>query len=269
MKKIYVPIIIFLITLILNSVTFATNTVNNEEKERKANKYLSSLKIAGYEISPEFNKNTVDYYVIIKKETASLEIQANPEIDGSVVKITGDKNLTKNENTINIRVTAIDGTSKVYTITAIKEVDVNLQLTSLSSNDIEIASQFNKDKYYYKASLEDTELRSININATANNENANIEVIGADNLVDGNNLISIVLTNGNERTVYQIDLEVDFLGEKEKEIDNVITRLRKIINYAIIGIISLVILIIVIIIMSIILKSRKKKKTKANKRGEK
>ena len=268
MKKIYVPIIItFLMAIILENITFATNTISNEEKERKSNKYLSSLEVVGYDISPDFNKNTLDYYVVINKETTSLQIQANPEIDGAIVNITGNNKLTKNENNINIRVTAIDGTSKVYTITAVKEVDVNLQLTSLESTDIEIEPQFNKDKYYYKASLEDTELRSININAKSNNENANIEIIGADNLEDGNNLINIVLTNGNEKTIYQIDLEVDFLGEKEKEIDNVITRLRKIINYTIIGIIALIILIIVIIIISVIVKKAKKNKKEKNKKA--
>lgn len=276
MKKTYLPIFVILIIIILSLCTgnvkaakgttkSAQNQLTDEEKEERANKYLSSLKIEEYELLPEFNKNTLEYYVVIPKSCKELKIDAVAEVDEAVVKVTGNTNFTKQENKINIRVTAIDGTSRLYTITATKEPDVILQLDSLEIEGIDLNPVFNKDVYYYTASLEDTELRSLKVDAIADNSDAYVEILGADNIVDGDNLISIIVSTKNETTIYQVDVDIDFLGEKEKEIDNVITRLRKIINYVIIGVIIFVILIILIIMISIIIKKSKKAKQKEKK----
>lgn len=230
-----------------------------QEKERKANKYLESLSIEGYELLPTFNKSTFEYTVIIPKDVTTLEIEAKPEVEGAIVRISGNKNLTKKENKITVSVTAINGTVRSYTILAIKEPEVNLKLSSLQIDEIELNPQFNENTYFYTSSLEDADLTSLNVIAKANDENAKVEIIGANNIQDGNNLINIILSNDDETTVYQVNLEVDMLGEKEKEADNVITRIRNIMKYATIGIASLVAIIILTIIISIIVHKCRKK----------
>ena len=100
-----------------------------QEKERKANKYLESLSIEGYELLPTFNKSTFEYTVIIPNDVTTLEIEAKPEVEGAIVRISGNKNLTKKENKITVSVTAINGTVRSYTILAIKEPEVNLKLS--------------------------------------------------------------------------------------------------------------------------------------------
>ena len=273
MKKIYVPIFVLLIlvTLSFNKAVLGASkknkTTNNltQEDIAKTNKYLSSLEISGYELSPEFNKNTLEYYIVIPKNINSINIKAiaEAEKEGAIVKITGNQALTKQENTVNVRVTAADGTSRLYTINVVKEPEVNLQLNSLKIEGIDITPTFNKDTYYYKASLEDTELRSLKVEAIPNNTDAKVEIIGADNIKDGENLINIVISEGKEKTIYQIDTDIDFLGEKEKEITNVITEVRQIINYVIIGLIVFAVLIIILIIIAIIRKKSKKNKEKS------
>lgn len=245
----------------------ATSTANQtqedlakeQEKERKANKYLESLSIEGYELLPTFNKSTFEYTVIIPNDVTTLEIEAKPEVEGAIVRISGNKNLTKKENKITVSVTAINGTVRSYTILAIKEPEVNLKLSSLQIDGIDLNPQFNENTYFYTSSIEDTELTSLNVTAKANDENAKVEIIGANNIHDGNNLINIILSNDDETTVYQVNLEVDMLGEKEKEADNVITRIRNIMKYATIGIASLVAIIILAIIISIIVHKCRKK----------
>ena len=230
-----------------------------QEKERKANKYLESLSIEGYELLPTFNKSTFEYTVIIPNDVTTLEIEAKPEVEGAIVRISGNKNLTKKENKITVSVTAINGTVRSYTILAIKEPEVNLKLSSLQIDGIDLNPQFNENTYFYTSSLEDADLTSLNVTAKANDENAKVEIIGANNIQDGNNLINIILSNDDETTVYQVNLEVDMLGEKEKEADNVITRIRNIMKYATIGIASLVAIIILTIIISIIVHKCRKK----------
>lgn len=278
MKKLNVSIIIISIIIILgiNSTyaattkqvnntneTVSTNELNEEEaKKEKSNKNLSSLEVVGYNLNPYFNKNNLTYTVIIPEDVTSLEINAEPEAEGAIARVSGNTKLTKNENTISVRVTAQDGTSKVYTITVLKEPEVNLKLSSLQIEGIDLEPVFDSDTFYYTSSLLDTELTSLNVNSVANEKDANVEVIGADNLVDGDNLINIIVTNDKETTIYQVDLEVDMLGEKEKEKDNVITRVRKIINYTLLGIAGFLLFIVFILVIVLIRKTVNKKKHK-------
>ena len=288
MKKKYISVIVLLIIIISNigSAVYGTNTkatrsesttsqtetdnlteeeLEKIEKEQEANKNLEYLKINGYEMYPEFNKNTINYYVIIPEGVTSLDIDAEPEVEGAIVKISGNTRLTKKENTIRVRVTAVDGTSRTYTITASREPEVNLKLSNLQIEGVNLDQSFNESTYYYTSTLEDTELEKLNITAVANDPDAKIEIIGADKLENGRNLINVVVENEEETTIYQIDLDVQKKGEKAKEADNIITRIRKIMEYATIGIFSLIVIIILAIIITIIVKACKKHKK--NKHG--
>ena len=276
MRKLNVSIIIISIILLLSlntvyatsvSTTSTTNeTVETNElseeaiKEARANKNLSSLEVVGYELSPYFNKNNLTYTVIIPEDVTSIEINAEAEAEGAIVRISGNTRLTRQENTVTVRVTAEDGTSRAYSITVLKAPEVNLKLDSLQIEGLELNPVFDEDTFYYTSSLVDTELTSLNVNAVANDETANIEVIGADNLVDGENLINIIVSNDDETTIYQVNVDVDKLGEKEKEVDNVITRVRKIINYALWGFAGFLLFIVLILIIVLIVKIVKRKK---------
>lgn len=280
MRKLNVSIIIISIILILAlNVVYASNTAStrssnnltnetvetnelSEEaiKEARANKNLSSLEVVGYELSPYFNKNNLTYTVIIPEDVTSIEINAEAEAEGAIVRISGNTRLTRQENTVTVRVTAKDGTSRAYSITVLKAPEVNLKLASLQIEGLELNPVFDEDTFYYTSSLVDTELTSLNVNAVANDETANVEVIGADNLVDGENLINIIVSNDDETTIYQVNVDVDMLGEKEKEVDNVITRVRKIINYALWGFAGFLLVIVLILIIVLIRKIIKRKK---------
>ena len=276
MRKLNVSIIIISIILLLslNTVyatsvgttsttneTVETNELSEEAiKEARANKNLSSLEVVGYELSPYFNKNNLTYTVIIPEDVTSIEINAEAEAEGAIVRISGNTRLTRQENTVTVRVTAKDGTSRAYSITVLKAPEVNLKLDSLQIEGLELNPVFDEDTFYYTSSLVDTELTSLNVNAVASDETANVEVIGADNLIDGANLINIIVSNDDETTIYQVNVDVDMLGEKEKEVDNVITRVRKIINYALWGFAGFLLVIVLILIIVLIRKIIKRKK---------
>lgn len=279
MRKLNVSIIISIILILALNVVYASNTTStrssnnltnetvetnelSEEaiKEARANKNLSSLEVVGYELSPYFNKNNLTYTVIIPEDVTSIEINAEAEAEGAIVRISGNTRLTRQENTVTVRVTAEDGTSRAYSITVLKAPEVNLKLDSLQIEGLELNPVFDEDTFYYTSSLVDTELTSLNVNAVASDETANVEVIGADNLVDGENLINIIVSNDDETTIYQVNVDVDMLGEKEKEVDNVITRVRKIINYALWGFADFLLVIVLILIIVLIRKIIKRKK---------
>ncbi len=279
MKKLNVSIIIIVTILMLGiNSAYATNTSTTknltnelsetneisaeEAREERSNKELSTLEVEGYNLNPYFNKNTLTYTVIIPEDVTSLEINAEPAVDGAIVRISGNTRLTRQENTVTVRVTAKDGTSRAYTITVLKEPKVNLKLESLQIEGVNLEPNFSSDTFYYTSALIDTELTSLNINAVANDPEANIEIVGSNNLVDGENLINIILSNDEETTIYQLNIDVDKLGEKEKEVDNVITRVRKIINYSLLGFAGLMLFIAFILIIVLIVKIVKRNKEK-------
>ena len=279
MKKLNVSIIIIVTILMLGiNSAYATNTSTTknltnelsetneisaeEAREERSNKELSTLEVEGYNLNPYFNKNTLTYTVIIPEDVTSLEINAEPAVDGAIVRISGNTRLTRQENTVTVRVTAKDGTSRAYTIIVLKEPKVNLKLESLQIEGVNLEPNFSSDTFYYTSALIDTELTSLNINAVANDPEANIEIVGSNNLVDGENLINIILSNDEETTIYQLNIDVDKLGEKEKEVDNVITRVRKIINYSLLGFAGLMLFIAFILIIVLIVKIVKRNKEK-------
>lgn len=98
------------------------NTSNN--KNLSSNNYLSAFSIDGATLNPTFNKNTLEYSIELKSKTTEITLNATAEDSKS--KITGTGKISVNEgiNTIEVVVTAENGSTKTYTIKAtVKELD--------------------------------------------------------------------------------------------------------------------------------------------------
>lgn len=80
------------------------------------NPALKELKSNVGELNPKFDYLTIDYSIVVPSETEKIEITAVPEEETSTVTITGNENLELGLNTIEVLVTAEDGTSRTYTI---------------------------------------------------------------------------------------------------------------------------------------------------------
>ena len=97
-----------------------------------SNNYLKSLEIDGYEIT--FNKETNEYKITVKGDVTSLDIKAIPEDSRARVEITGNEKFKKGNNTVTITVTAEDGSTREYKITANKESEKKEALTEIEGN---------------------------------------------------------------------------------------------------------------------------------------
>lgn len=85
---------------------------------------LSSLSVEGYELSPKFSKDTLGYSVELKPDTTKIKINAKTNDSGATVSGTGDIEVNDGKNKLEVVVTAENGSTKVYTITAnVKEYD--------------------------------------------------------------------------------------------------------------------------------------------------
>lgn len=232
-----IMILMLSIFLINNNYTFAVSNSNYKEKEELK---LSSFSIDGYEFYPDFNANITEYYVSIPTETTSLIINCVPENEGTNVKITGNTNLNKNENTIKINLTKSNSTSKTYYIYANKKDDNDLKLTSLNIENGNLSPEFDGSTYYYDLKVESTksEVEPLNITYTTSDESANVEILGntSNELKFGdNNIITIILENDEERTIYQINANIvkktlitrDINNSKTEEVTNLVKSFGK------------------------------------------
>ena len=87
----------------------------SEEEVRKMNANLSSLEVKGQKI--EFNPEEVKYYLDVTYDIKNLEVTAVPANEAAQVQISGVDKLIVGKNTVNILVTAEDGTTtKTYSI---------------------------------------------------------------------------------------------------------------------------------------------------------
>ena len=87
-------------------------------KTYSKNNYLKSLSIDGYEITPEFNKEKLEYEVQLEPGTEEINISATSEDKNASVKGAGKVEITEGINTIKIVVTAENGNERTYQIVA-------------------------------------------------------------------------------------------------------------------------------------------------------
>lgn len=214
-----------------------------EEKSNNAN--LKTLAIEGVELTPAFSSEITEYSIKLENfEATDINITAEAEDEKSVVKVVGNTNIVIGENIITVTVTAEDGTTKIYTITAVKEETTAFGLSSLTVKDVEL-KDFRTERYDYEVRFEG--LDKLEIEAIATEEGATIEILGNENFVEGENLITIIVTSadGTKSATYQIKATKLVVSAQEG---------TKEINIKAVLISTLIALIVVVIIIILITK---------------
>lgn len=234
------------------------NTKKSEEKS--TNKALKSLDIEAISLEPEFNKDTTIYSVTVGKDIEKLNINAVAESESANITITGNENLQIGENTVKVLVTAEDGTVRTYTIIVKKQEEDTLGLASLKINGVSLNESFKSSTYEYTVNLKGNEdLTKLDITAIANKEDATVEIIGNENLVIGENVITIMVKSkdGKENVTYQILVNkpekssVTITSDEEETNSS-----SKMFLYVAIGIFFVALLLIILIIVRSIKKSK-------------
>jgi len=280
MKKTINKIIIFIIIVFIifsQNVIFATmadytdeqadKKLEQEQKEWKqeqeekvgksSNNYLKKLSVENYSITPEFDKQTINYEIKEEITDDSITIKAETDDEKASVSGIGKIILNSGENNIEIKVTAENGMVRTYFINVKKQVKQdlklnNLKITTEDKSEIEITPEFNENIYEYNCEVQ-SYVEKVDIDANSNIENANIEITGNENLKEGLNQVLItVSTSNDEKVVYKINVTrkhaISQIEDKKQEF-----------NYRYMAIIVFVVIIFIIILFA------KRKKGKHNK----
>lgn len=203
------------------------NTVSSEARLKNL-----GIKPKEYDFTG-FKRDTTTYDLEVPNTLTEIEIYAEPVNSKATIKGTGKVSLKDGKNQIQVEVTAEDKkTKKTYTLNITKatatekepetnenqtntNTNTKLGLTSFMVKGETLTPKFDSETYEYKMKLT-TDINSIEIEAKANNSNAKIEIIGNHDLQDGENTITILVSNvdTDEVVTYQI------IVNKEIEKDN-------------------------------------------------
>ena len=196
---------------------------------------LKSITVGDKTFSGSSLNNTISYTV--GANVSSIKISATKNNSKATVSGTGTKSLVAGQtNKFSITVTAENGTKKTYNVNVIRLAEEStvpnviegeipnseegkLMLTSLVIKDVELDPEFNPEVYTYVANVQN--MKELEIDAIASNPDAEINIEGATDLQEGDNIIKITVTLGDERTEYIIDvyntLKDEIIGITEDE----------------------------------------------------
>lgn len=257
-----------------------TTTTNNNTTKKSSNASLSYLAVEPNDFTG-FKPDVTSYNVVVENNVTAVSIKASPK-DGAVFSVNGNKNLKVGKNTVTITVTSADktNTKKYYIYVTRKEKEEEKEeekveekveeksekeidlgdgkvvkgLSKLSIEGIKLSPEFKSDIYEYTANYKG-DSTTLNILTTAAQEGSTVEIIGNENLENGDNLINILVTDseGNIYT-YQITLKKNYSENKlfNGQISN------ETLMAIVIGAGVVVLLIIIILISRKVKKSKKR-----------
>ena len=240
-----------------------TTSSNSSAQSKSSNANLSNLGIRPHDFTG-FSPNKTSYSVAVPQDTETVEVYAQVADNGATVTGTGSVNLDEGENTINVTVTAEDGTTKTYTINITREGIEEESTNEASSGEglsklviqqiREMTPEFQTNVYEYTVKYigENT---SLPIEVEPTDESYIVEITGNEELKEGENIITILVSTsaGENVATYQITVNKSLVDEEALAREQAEKEQRQ---RMIIGIVVAVVLIIAIVVFIIIRRRR-------------
>lgn len=225
----------------------------DDEDEKSNDSYLKDIIISDGIISPKFDKNKTEYSITVPYEVTKLNLDYIKSNDKATVKVRGNSDFKVGEvNTVTIDVTAEDGSLRTYTINVTRsDKKSNNDLEDIIIEEGDLDPDFDPDKTEYTVDIPG-DIDNINIKAITNNSKAKVQILGNDNLKEGKNKISIIVTDENGFSkIYTL-----YAYKKAN---------KKLFNFSLIEWLLLLGLLLAILFLIILLFKRRKKEEKEEK----
>lgn len=220
----------------------SSSSSTEEQEEKSSNNYLESLSVSEGKLTPSFDRATTEYTVEFPddfdwKKLNSINISAKKEHDKASISGTGETSLNDGDNTLEIKVTAENGSVRTYTIKIKKPETIkqsDLRLKSLEISKIDKDNKFTKaklNKDFDPAVFEYTldvgsDITSLDVDAKVEKEGIVVSVEGEKNLKSGKNDVKIILKAKDDpdvKTTYLIKVNKEAektAGTNEEKKDN-------------------------------------------------
>lgn len=233
-----------------------TNVTNAITTEKSSNANLSNLGIRPHDFTG-FRYGITSYNVTVPENTTTIEIYASAQDKKATLVGTGKKNLEMGENQFDVEVTAENGTKKTYTLHVDRggedsgeSTEIGNGLAELKINNLSLSPTFHTNVYEYTVKYigEDTKL---NIETKPTDEDYTIEVIGNENLQEGENIITILVSdqNGDNIATYQVTVNKSLVDEEAIAREEAEAKAKQ--QKMIIGIVVAVVILMIIVFIII------------------
>jgi hypothetical protein len=225
------------------SKTTYTITVNKESSpdptpdpvpNKSSDATLKSLDVSGYSLSPSFDKDKTTYSMKVNSNINGLNVSAIPTDSNANVEITGNSNWHDGENSISIKVTAEDGTTKTYLVnvnkaaassniaSAFKNKDNSLKELTITNGDID--PKFDANVTDYSITIP-ADVEKLDITAIPTSSKSTIEISGNEDFQVGqvkSVLITVTAEDGSKR-IYTVNVTKSSIKSNNKLNDIIIT----------------------------------------------
>jgi len=114
----------------------------SEKKIYSGDNTLSILNVEGYDIEPNFDKDTLEYKLEVDESIEKINISAKANDDKAEISGIGEINLSSGENIIEVKVTAENGNEKIYKV-KVNVVDKNPIEVSIGKNKYTVVKKNN------------------------------------------------------------------------------------------------------------------------------
>ena len=226
---------------------------------RSSNNYLSSLTVESQALS--FNKDKTEYVISVNNNVSKINVSATAEDSKATISGTGSISLKVGLNTINIVVSAEDGTKKTYVlkVTRLEKDTTKTSNTNLSS--LEVTGYdliFDPAITSYNLSLPD-DVTTLPLNYVVEDSTSEVVVEGNESLVNGSVVkVIVTATDGTVKT-YSISITKPTNNNPQTQPDTnkENEESKGLPKGALIGIISLLAIVIIVVVFVLVLKKRK------------
>lgn len=186
---------------------------------------LSNLGIKPNDFSG-FLPNKTSYDVTVPENVQTIEVYATAKNSSAKISGTGTQELAIGENKIEVVVSANDGTTKTYTINIKREGEnkeevsqttekVEEGLSELKVENLELTPKFETNVYEYSTKYIG-EKTTLDIQAIVTEPTYTVEIVGNENLKEGENVVTILVSDKNGKNVatYQININKSKIDEE-------------------------------------------------------
>ena len=209
--------ILFIFIMMFGVITKAFYTETDPETIEDAT--LNSLRLDIPGLVPEFSKTNYQYYLTVSNDIKDIEAITESKNPNDNIEISRNRSIKQGLNTITISVTSEDKTKKnEYKIQVTKTTNLELANTDLETLAIEgtlLYPPFDNSETNYKAEISN-KTEKLNILAIPQNEKAQVQIVGNENLKIGKNIVEITVTAPNSITKKKYKIEVYKRNEEQE-----------------------------------------------------
>ena len=180
-----------------------------EENVADNNSKLKIMRLEYEGIIPEFNSDTLEYYITVDSAITGTEVTAIPQNQNANVTVTGNTNWVNGLNTIIITVESKDKTTKtdykIYVTKTDNKETANADLETLAIKEGMLSPEYYSNITKYTVEVPN-DITNLTILAIPQKETARVEIIGNENLKEGDNKVEIIVTAENGITTKKFEI---------------------------------------------------------------